>query len=45
MERSDRIYVLHAIDAAEKAVEISARIARDDLYSDEIYGLALVRLS
>jgi uncharacterized protein with HEPN domain len=44
MERNDTVYILHAIDAAEKAVEISGRIERDDLYSDEVYGLALVRL-
>lgn len=44
MERDDRVYILHAIDAAEKAVEISNRINRDDLDSDEIYALALVRL-
>ncbi len=44
MERDDRVYILHTIDAAEKAVEISNRINRDDLDSDEIYALALVRL-
>ncbi|ADN34992.1 protein of unknown function DUF86 [Methanolacinia petrolearia DSM 11571] len=44
MERNDRIYVLHAVDAAEKALEISGRIQRKDLDSDEIYGLALIRL-
>ena len=44
MERDNRIYILHAIDAAEKAIEISNRINRDDLDSDEIYALPLVRL-
>jgi len=44
MERNDRVYIFHAIDAAEKATEISNRVNRDDLDSDEIYALALVRL-
>ncbi len=44
MEHNDRVYLLHAIDAAEKALEISGRIERGDLDSDEVYGLALVRL-
>lgn len=44
MEHNDKVYILHAIDAAEKALEISGRIKREDLDSDEVYGLALVRL-
>lgn len=44
MLRNDRIYILHAIDAAEKAMEISNRIKREDLDSDEVYALALARL-
>ena len=28
MERNDRVYILHAVDAAEKALEISGRIQR-----------------
>lgn len=30
--------------AAEKALEISGRIQREDLDSNEVYGLALIRL-
>jgi len=37
MERNDCVYIFHAIDAAEKAAEISNRINRDDPDSDEIY--------
>lgn len=44
MERDDRVYIFHAIDAAKKAMEISNRINRDYIDSDEIYALALVRL-
>lgn len=44
MERNDRVYILHAIDAAEKAVDISEKLERCDLDLNEIYALALVRL-
>ena len=44
MQRNDTVYILHAIDAAEKAIEISQEIFKDDLHGDDIYSLALVRL-
>lgn len=44
MKRDDTVYILHAIDAAEKAIDFTAGMTRTVLDSDEKLALAIVRL-
>ncbi|MCP1663158.1 MULTISPECIES: HepT-like ribonuclease domain-containing protein [Methanocalculus] len=44
MQHNDTVYIRHAIDAAEKAIEISQEISKKDLHGDDVYSLALIRL-
>ena len=43
-QRSDTVRLQHMRDAAERAVRLSNGRSRTDLDSDELYGLAMVRL-
>ncbi|HQP49274.1 MAG TPA: DUF86 domain-containing protein [Spirochaetota bacterium] len=44
MRRDDSIYVLHAIEAAEKAIQFVEEEERTSLEKDEKLSLALIRL-
>ena len=44
MKRDDNVYLLHALEAAEKAVDYTIDKEREAIYEDEMLALALVRL-
>jgi len=44
MLKRDRIYLQHMLENAQKIVEFTDESTRDDLESNEIFALALVRL-
>jgi uncharacterized protein with HEPN domain len=44
MMRDDLVYIRHALDAAEKISAFTRDKARSDLDTDEMLGLAVVRL-
>ena len=43
MSKSDRVRLLHMVDAAKKAVAAVSKIKRADLNSEEILAMGLVR--
>lgn len=44
MQERERTRLLHMLEAAEKALAFSANRSRQDLYTNEEYSLAIVRL-
>jgi uncharacterized protein with HEPN domain len=44
MKRDEKVYLLHALEAAEKAVEYTSNKDRQAIHEDEMLVLALVRL-
>ena len=44
MQRDDIVYVQHILDAARKAISFSKERKREDLDTDEMFALSLVRL-
>jgi uncharacterized protein with HEPN domain len=44
MQRDDTVYVQHILDAARKAISFSKKRKREDLDTDEMPALSLVRL-
>jgi len=44
MQRDDIVYVRHVLDAARKAIIFARNRTREELDSDEMLSLSLVRL-
>ncbi len=44
MQQRERIRLLHMLEAAEKAVAFAANRSRQDIYTNEEFSLAVVRL-
>jgi len=44
MQRDDRIYIRHILDAAHKALHFTANQSREDLNNNEMLAISLVHL-